>query len=83
MLAPLVPLAVHLAAEVDNGMAKPVLDQQFAKVMELRVVVARRCRNESRAGFLEVARVGVGFAVTQKGFQLGSCCGNLRLAGRR
>ena len=48
MLAPFVPRAVHLAAELDNGIAESVLDQQFTKVVEVRIVVAGRCRDESR-----------------------------------
>src|SRR5215472_3189356 len=83
MLAPFVPLAVHLAAEVDNGLGEPVLDQQLSKVIEVRVVVARRRRNETRAGCLEVARRSGVFAHIQEGFYLGICRSDLRLAGRR
>src|SRR6185312_13474038 len=68
--APFVPGAVHLATEVDNGTAESVLDQQFAEVIELRVVFARRGRNKSRAGCLEVSVRGIAVAYVQKGFNL-------------
>src|SRR6201990_688208 len=53
-------------------MAESVLHQQFTKVTELRVVVARRDPGEARARFLEVALRGVvAVAFVQKSLNFG------------
>src|SRR5689334_15119434 len=71
VLAPFVPGTVHFAAEVDDGIAEPVLDQQLAEVIELRVVLPRRGRDERLARFLEVFIRGLARTIMQQGFQLG------------
>src|SRR5690349_21642146 len=71
VLAPFVPGTVHLAAEVDDGIAEPVLDQQLAEVIELRVVLPRRGRGERLARLLEVLMRGFPGAVVQQGFKFG------------
>src|SRR5690349_20150262 len=71
VLAPFVPGTVHLAAEVDDGIAEPVLDQQLAEVIELRVVLPRRGRDKRLARLLEVFIRGIAGTIMQQGFQLG------------
>src|SRR5215467_7672391 len=71
VLAPFVPGAVHLAAQVDDGTAETVPDQQFAKIVELRVVLSPGRRHEVLAGRLEVALRGYPWPFVQQGSQFG------------